>query len=95
MWREQLGSAYEIFDSIGAARFAERARLELRATGGRARPHRLRQPAVAAALASAEQDSSCSVCKGSASIINITPVTADVGMPGASAYGATKLPSAH
>jgi DNA-binding CsgD family transcriptional regulator len=32
--RDQLGSAYEIFDSIGAAAFAERARIELRATGG-------------------------------------------------------------
>ena len=35
--RDQLGSAYEIFDSIGAAAFAERARTELRATGGHAR----------------------------------------------------------
>jgi DNA-binding CsgD family transcriptional regulator len=35
--RDQLGRAYEIFDSIGAAAFAERARIELRATGGRAR----------------------------------------------------------
>jgi DNA-binding CsgD family transcriptional regulator len=32
--RDQLGSAYEIFDSIGAGAFAERARIELRATGG-------------------------------------------------------------
>jgi DNA-binding CsgD family transcriptional regulator len=32
--REQLGRAYEIFDSIGADAFAERARTELRATGG-------------------------------------------------------------
>jgi DNA-binding CsgD family transcriptional regulator len=32
--RDQLGSAYEIFDSIGAAAFAERARIELRASGG-------------------------------------------------------------
>ncbi|HEY6313043.1 MAG TPA: LuxR C-terminal-related transcriptional regulator [Streptosporangiaceae bacterium] len=32
--RDQLGRAYEIFDSIGAAAFAERARIELRATGG-------------------------------------------------------------
>jgi DNA-binding CsgD family transcriptional regulator len=39
--REQLGRAYQIFDSIGAAAFAERARIELRATGGHAR-----QPAV-------------------------------------------------
>jgi hypothetical protein len=35
---DQLGSAYEIFDSVGAAAFAERARIELRATGGHARP---------------------------------------------------------
>ena len=35
--RDQLGSAYEIFDSIGAAAFADRARIELRATGGYAR----------------------------------------------------------
>jgi DNA-binding CsgD family transcriptional regulator len=34
--REQLGRAYEIFDSIGAAAFAERARIELRASGGQA-----------------------------------------------------------
>jgi len=40
--RDQLGRAYEIFDSIGAAAFAERARIELRATGGHAR----QQPAV-------------------------------------------------
>jgi DNA-binding CsgD family transcriptional regulator len=35
--RDQLGRACEIFDSIGAAAFAERARIELRATGGHAR----------------------------------------------------------
>jgi DNA-binding NarL/FixJ family response regulator len=35
--RDQLASAYEIFDSIGAAAFAERARNELRASGGQAR----------------------------------------------------------
>jgi DNA-binding CsgD family transcriptional regulator len=35
--RDQLGRAYQIFDSIGAAAFAERARIELRATGGHAR----------------------------------------------------------
>jgi DNA-binding CsgD family transcriptional regulator len=35
--RDQLGTAYQIFDSIGAAAFAERARVELRATGGHAR----------------------------------------------------------
>jgi DNA-binding CsgD family transcriptional regulator len=32
--RSQLGSAYEAFDSFGAGAFAERARVELRATGG-------------------------------------------------------------
>jgi DNA-binding CsgD family transcriptional regulator len=35
--RDQLGDAYQIFDSIGAAAFAERARIELRASGGQAR----------------------------------------------------------
>jgi tetratricopeptide (TPR) repeat protein len=35
--RDQLASAHEIFDSIGAAAFAERALVELRATGGRRR----------------------------------------------------------
>jgi len=35
--RDQLGRAYEIFDSVGAAAFAERARIELRAAGGHAR----------------------------------------------------------
>jgi len=35
--RDQLASAHEIFDSAGAAAFAERARIELRATGGQAR----------------------------------------------------------
>jgi DNA-binding CsgD family transcriptional regulator len=35
--RDQLGDAYQIFDSIGAAAFAERARVELRASGGQAR----------------------------------------------------------
>jgi DNA-binding CsgD family transcriptional regulator len=35
--RDQLGGAYQIFDSIGAAAFAERARIELRASGGQAR----------------------------------------------------------
>src|SRR5260370_40257578 len=34
---EQLGSAHEIFDSAGAGAFAERARIELRASGGHAR----------------------------------------------------------
>ncbi|HEV2252562.1 MAG TPA: helix-turn-helix transcriptional regulator, partial [Streptosporangiaceae bacterium] len=32
--RDQLGRAYEIFDAAGAAAFAERARIELRTTGG-------------------------------------------------------------
>ena len=35
--RDQLGRAYQLFDSIGAAAFAERARIELRAVGGQAR----------------------------------------------------------
>jgi DNA-binding CsgD family transcriptional regulator len=35
--RDQLACAYLTFDSIGAAAFAERARIELRASGGRAR----------------------------------------------------------
>jgi DNA-binding CsgD family transcriptional regulator len=34
---DQLGRAYEIFDSAGATAFAERARIELRASGGQAR----------------------------------------------------------
>jgi DNA-binding CsgD family transcriptional regulator len=34
---DQLGSAYQIFDSAGAEAFAERARVELRASGGQAR----------------------------------------------------------
>jgi DNA-binding CsgD family transcriptional regulator len=42
--RDQLGSAYEIFDSIGAAAFAERARIELRATGGHARQRTIETP---------------------------------------------------
>jgi DNA-binding CsgD family transcriptional regulator len=37
--REQLRSAYDTFDSIGAEAFAERARIELRATGGQAPEH--------------------------------------------------------
>jgi DNA-binding CsgD family transcriptional regulator len=41
--RDQLGTAHEIFDSAGASAFAERARIELRATGGHAR-----QPTTAA-----------------------------------------------
>jgi len=44
--RDQLGSAYEIFDSIGAAAFAERARIELRATGGHARQRTIETPAT-------------------------------------------------
>jgi DNA-binding CsgD family transcriptional regulator len=35
--RDQLGTAYQIFNSIGAAAFADRARIELRATGGHPR----------------------------------------------------------
>jgi DNA-binding CsgD family transcriptional regulator len=35
--RDMLRSAHETFDSIGAEAFAERARIELRATGGQAR----------------------------------------------------------
>ena len=35
--RDQLTTAHEIFDSIGAAAFAERALIELRVTGGQAR----------------------------------------------------------
>jgi DNA-binding CsgD family transcriptional regulator len=42
--REQLGRAYQIFDSIGAAAFAERARTELRATGGHARERAVETP---------------------------------------------------
>jgi DNA-binding CsgD family transcriptional regulator len=42
--RDQLGRAYEIFDSIGAAAFAERARTELRATGGHARQQTTETP---------------------------------------------------
>jgi DNA-binding CsgD family transcriptional regulator len=42
--RDQLGSAYEIFDSVGAEAFAERARIELRATGGHARQRTVETP---------------------------------------------------
>jgi DNA-binding CsgD family transcriptional regulator len=42
--RDQLGRAYEIFDSVGAAAFAERARIELRATGGHARQQSTETP---------------------------------------------------
>jgi DNA-binding CsgD family transcriptional regulator len=42
--RDQLGGAHQIFDSIGAAAFAERARIELRAAGGHPRPHAIQTP---------------------------------------------------
>ena len=42
--RDQLGIAYEIFDSIGAAAFADRARIELRASGGQARERAVETP---------------------------------------------------
>jgi DNA-binding CsgD family transcriptional regulator len=42
--RDQLGRAYQIFDSIGAAAFAGRARTELRATGGHARQQAIQTP---------------------------------------------------
>ena len=42
--RDQLGTAHEIFDSVGAAAFAERARTELRATGGHARQQTAETP---------------------------------------------------
>ena len=42
--RDQLSRAYEIFDSAGAAAFAERARIELRATGGHTRPRTIQTP---------------------------------------------------
>ena len=42
--RDQLGRAYQIFDSVGAAAFAERARIELRATGGHARQRAVETP---------------------------------------------------
>jgi DNA-binding CsgD family transcriptional regulator len=47
--RDQLGSAYEIFHSVGAAAFAERARIELRASGGQAheRAVEMRDPLTA------------------------------------------------
>jgi len=38
--RDQLRAGYEIFASAGAGAFAERVRIELRATGERARTHR-------------------------------------------------------
>jgi len=42
--RDQLGRAHEIFDSIGAAAFAGRARVELRASGGQARERAVQTP---------------------------------------------------
>ena len=42
--RDQLGRAYEIFDAIGAAAFAGRTRIELRATGGPALQHTIQTP---------------------------------------------------
>ena len=42
--RDQLTTAHEIFDSAGAAAFAERARIELRATGGQARERAVQTP---------------------------------------------------
>jgi DNA-binding CsgD family transcriptional regulator len=42
--RDQLGRAFEIFDAVGAAAFAERARTELRATGGDARQQTVETP---------------------------------------------------
>jgi DNA-binding CsgD family transcriptional regulator len=46
--RDQLARAYEIFDSTGAAAFAERARIELRASGGQVREHaEMRDPLTA------------------------------------------------
>ena len=42
--RDQLGSAFEIFDAVGAAAFAERARTGLRATGGDARQQTVETP---------------------------------------------------
>jgi DNA-binding CsgD family transcriptional regulator len=42
--RDQLGRAYRLFDSIGAEAFADRARTELRATGGHAQQHTIQTP---------------------------------------------------
>jgi DNA-binding CsgD family transcriptional regulator len=42
--RDQLGRAYEIFDAVGAAAFADRARTGLRATGGDARQQTVETP---------------------------------------------------
>jgi DNA-binding CsgD family transcriptional regulator len=47
--RDQLASAYQIFESVGAAAFAQRARIELRASGGQAheRAVEMRDPLTA------------------------------------------------
>jgi DNA-binding CsgD family transcriptional regulator len=50
--RDQLRTAYEMFDSMGMQAFAARARAELRATGERARP---RGPAAAEVLTPQEE----------------------------------------
>jgi DNA-binding CsgD family transcriptional regulator len=42
--RDQLATAYQLFESIGAAAFADRARIELRATGGQARERAVETP---------------------------------------------------
>ena len=42
--RDQLGRAHEIFDSVGAVAFADRARIELRAAGGHARQQIIETP---------------------------------------------------
>jgi DNA-binding CsgD family transcriptional regulator len=42
--RDQLGRAYQVFDSIGAAAFADRARVELQATGAHARQPTIQTP---------------------------------------------------
>ncbi|HEX6452331.1 MAG TPA: AAA family ATPase [Trebonia sp.] len=44
--RDQLRTAFEMFDSIGMEAFAARARTELRATGERARPRTTQAPEV-------------------------------------------------
>jgi tetratricopeptide (TPR) repeat protein len=50
--RYQLRTAYQLFDNMGAAAFAERSRAELAATGGRARKH---QPGAAQELTPQER----------------------------------------
>ena len=57
--RGQLCSAYEIFASVGAAAFAERARVELRATGGSARRRTVETPD--APTLTAQEASACCV----------------------------------